>query len=194
MTLIYWIFRSTPPGRVDKWFRRLQLLSAGFFSLTHGANDAQKTMGIVTGLLVATQASFIAQGGVLHHLYVPTADHIPRWVELTAYTSIALGTLFGGWRIIHTMGSRITRLQPVGGFAAETGGALSILLATKFGIPVSTTHTISGSIVGAGAARRVRGVRWGIAGRIMWGWVFTIPAAAIMAAVCYWVLALAVQP
>ena len=194
MVINFWVFQKTPPAKVDRIFRFGQLGSSALFSFSHGANDAQKTMGIVTGLLVATQVQFAGRGGLLHQMYVPTADHIPRWVELTAYTSIALGTLFGGWRIIHTMGSRITRLKPVGGFAAETGGALSILLATKFGIPVSTTHTISGSIVGAGMVHRIRAVRWGIAGRIVWGWVFTIPAAAVMAALAYWVLALVVQP
>ncbi len=194
MVLNFWVFARVPPGRVDRLFRHGQLASSALFSFSHGANDAQKTMGIVTGLLVATQVHFAGQTGLLHEMYVPTADHIPRWVELTAYTSIALGTLFGGWRIIHTMGSRITRLKPVGGFAAETGGALSILLATKFGIPVSTTHTISGSIVGAGMVHRIRAVRWGIAGNIVWGWVFTIPAAAVMAAIAYWILALVVAP
>ena len=194
MVMNYWIFRNSPAARTERLFRHGQLASSALFSFSHGANDAQKTMGIVTGLLVATQAHFVGRSGLLHHMYVPTADHIPYWVEITAYTTIAMGTLFGGWRIIHTMGSRITRLKPVGGFAAETGGALSILLATKFGIPVSTTHTISGAIVGAGAAHRVRGVRWGIAGRIAWGWVFTIPAAAVMSAICYWLLALLVQP
>ncbi len=190
MVLNFWVFQRVSPARVDRVFRHGQLVSSALFSFSHGANDAQKTMGIVTGLLVATQAQFAGQAGVLHHMYVPTADHIPPWVEFTAYTTIALGTLFGGWRIIHTMGSRITRLKPVGGFSAETGGALSILLATKFGIPVSTTHTIAGAIVGAGMVHRIRAVRWGIAGRIVWGWVFTIPAAAVFAAMCYWVLAL----
>ena len=193
MVVIFWVFRRVPPGRVDRVFRWGQLGSSALFSFSHGANDAQKTMGIVTGLLVATRAHFAPQRGLLHHMYVPTADHIPWWIEFTAYTTIALGTLFGGWRIIHTMGSRITRLKPVGGFAAETGGAISILLATKFGIPVSTTHTIAGSIVGAGMVHRIRAVRWGIAGRIVWGWLFTIPAAAVMAAICYWLLALLVQ-
>ncbi len=192
MVLNFWVFQRVSPARVDRVFRHGQLVSSALFSFSHGANDAQKTMGIVTGLLVATQAQFAGQAGVLHHMYVPTADHIPPWVEFTAYTTIALGTLFGGWRIIHTMGSRITRLKPVGGFSAETGGALSILLATKFGIPVSTTHTIAGAIVGAGMVHRIRAVRWGIAGRIVWGWVFTIPAAAVFAAMCYWLLALLV--
>jgi inorganic phosphate transporter, PiT family len=146
-------------------------------------------MGIIVGLLLASKALFVNQPGLLRHLYVPTADVIPLWVEVTAYTMIALGTLFGGWRIVHTMGSRVTRLRPVGGFCAETGGALSILLATRFGIPVSTTHTITGAIVGVGATNRISAVRWGIAGRIVWAWVFTIPASAIMAAVAYMILA-----
>ncbi len=194
MVLNFWVFARVSPGKVDRLFRHGQLLSSALFSYSHGANDAQKTMGIVVGLLVATQAQFAHLPGLLHYLYVPNADYIPRWIELSAYTVMALGTLFGGWRIIHTMGSRITRLKPVGGFAAETGGALSILLATKFGIPVSTTHTIAGSIVGAGMVHRIRAVRWGIAGNIVWGWVFTIPAAAVMSAIAYWVLALLVSP
>ncbi len=194
MVLNYWIFHRVPANRVERLFRHGQLASSALFSFSHGANDAQKTMGIVTGLLVATQVQFAHLPGMLGYLYVPSADHIPRWIELSAYTVMAFGTLFGGWRIIHTMGSRITRLKPVGGFAAETGGALSILLATKFGIPVSTTHTIAGSIVGAGMVHRIRAVRWGIAGRIVWGWVFTIPAAAVMSALAYWLLALVVQP
>jgi PiT family inorganic phosphate transporter len=157
--------------------------------LSHGANDAQKTMGIIVGLLLASKALFVNQVGILRHFYVQTADVVPLWVEVTAYTMISLGTLFGGWRIVHTMGSRVTRLRPVGGFCAETGGALSIFLATRFGIPVSTTHTITGAIVGVGATNRVSAVRWGIAGRIVWAWVFTIPASAIMAALSYLVLA-----
>ena len=132
--------------------------------------------------------------GWLHRLYLPNADHVPLWVELIAYTMISLGTLFGGWRIVHTMGTRITRLRPVGGFCAETGGALSILLATKFGIPVSTTHTITGSIVGVGAMRRWSAVRWGIAGRIVWAWVLTIPAAFVMSSLFYLVLGNLVAP
>jgi inorganic phosphate transporter, PiT family len=150
-------------------------------------------MGIIVGLLVASKEVFAAQTGVLHHLYLETGDHIPAWVEMGAYSAIALGTLLGGWRIVHTMGSRITRLRPVGGFCAETGGALSILLATLFGIPVSTTHTISGAIVGVGATKRLSAVRWGVAGRIVWAWILTIPAAAAVAAVC-WVLLHLVHP
>ncbi|HEX6536720.1 MAG TPA: inorganic phosphate transporter [Gemmatimonadaceae bacterium] len=192
MVAVYWLFHRTPPGKVDRVFRVAQLASSAFFSFSHGANDAQKTMGIIVGLLASSNALFAGQTGMLHHLYVPTADHIPAWVEISAYTAIALGTLFGGWRIVHTMGSRITKLRPVGGFCAETGGALSILLATRFGIPVSTTHTITGAIVGVGATTRLSAVRWGVAGRIVWAWVLTIPAAAIISAVAWWVLHLVV--
>jgi PiT family inorganic phosphate transporter len=188
IVLIYWIFRRTRPNKVDRLFRFMQMLSSALLSLAHGGNDAQKTMGIIVALLVSTNASFAAQTGVLHHLYVSPADGIPLWVELFAYTMISLGTLFGGWRIVATMGSRITRLRPVGGFAAETGGAIAIFLATALGIPVSTTHTITGSIVGVGASHRVSAVRWGIAGRIVWAWILTIPAAGIMAALAFWVL------
>ncbi|HWG53723.1 MAG TPA: inorganic phosphate transporter [Gemmatimonadaceae bacterium] len=188
MVAVYWIFHRTPPGKVDRVFRVAQLGSAAFFSLSHGANDAQKTMGIIVGLLASSNALFAHQAGMLHHLYVPAADHIPYWVEICAYTAIALGTAFGGWRIVHTMGSRITKLRPVGGFCAEAGGALSILLATKFGIPVSTTHTITGAIMGVGATTRLSAVRWGVAGRIVWAWILTIPAAAIMSAICWLIL------
>jgi len=194
MVLVHWVFARTSPGRVDRVFRAAQIASSGLFSLSHGGNDAQKTMGIIVGLLVSTQSLFATQTGWLHRLYLPSADHVPLWVELIAYTMISLGTLFGGWRIVHTMGTRITRLRPVGGFCAETGGALSILLATKFGIPVSTTHTITGSIVGVGATRRWSAVRWGIAGRIVWAWVLTIPAAFIMASLFYLVLGNVVAP
>ena len=186
MVAVYWIFQRTPPGKVDRVFRVAQLASAAFFSLSHGANDAQKTMGIIVGLLVSSNALFAAETGFLHHLYVPNATHIPYWVEIGAYTAISLGTLFGGWRIVHTMGSRITKLRPVGGFCAETGGALSILIATKFGIPVSTTHTITGAIVGVGATTRLSAVRWGVAGRIVWAWILTIPAAALMSAIVWY--------
>jgi PiT family inorganic phosphate transporter len=193
MITVYWIFHRMPPGKVDHVFRVAQLGSAAFFSLSHGANDAQKTMGIIVGLLASTNALFAHQAGLLHHLYVPAADHIPYWVEICAYTAIALGTLFGGWRIVHTMGTRITKLRPVGGFCAETGGALSILLATKFGIPVSTTHTITGAIMGVGATTRLSAVRWGVAGRIVWAWVLTIPAAALMSALAWWLLHMAMR-
>ncbi len=193
MVVTFWLFHRVRPERVNRLFRGLQLASSALFALSHGANDAQKTMGIIVGLLVATNALFAAQTGVLSHLHLTTTNYIPFWVRVAAHAAIASGTLFGGWRIIHTMGSRITRLKPVGGFAAETGGALSILLATGFGIPVSTTHTISGSIVGVGTANRVRSVRWGIAGRLVWAWIFTIPTSAIIAAISYWILAWAVR-
>jgi PiT family inorganic phosphate transporter len=176
MTSIFWIFRWTPPSRVDRWFRRLQLLSAAFFSLNHGANDAQKTMGIVAGILFTAG-------------YIP-AFYIPFWVILAAHTAISLGTLAGGWRIIHTMGSKITKLQPVGGFAAETGAACALLVATYYGVPVSTTHAITGSIVGVGSTRRLSAVRWGVAGQIVWAWVLTIPMAFTIGAGAYTLLRL----
>ncbi|ODT02600.1 MAG: inorganic phosphate transporter [Gemmatimonadetes bacterium SCN 70-22] len=184
MTAIYWTFRNVSPRRVDSIFRKVQLGSAALFSLSHGANDAQKTMGIIVGLLVSSSAAFAGETGWLRHLYLPDGDHVPLWVEMGAYSAIALGTLFGGWRIVPTMGSRITRLRPVGGSAAETAGAFTILLATMFGIPVSTTHTITGAIMGVGATSRLSAVRWGIAGRIVWAWIMTIPAAAAISALC----------
>jgi PiT family inorganic phosphate transporter len=193
MIVVTWVFRWTTPARANRFFKHAQLVSSAAFSLSHGANDAQKTMGIIVGLLVATQGTFAAETGILKHMYVTSAKTIPYWVEFGAYTAIALGTMFGGWRIVHTLGSRVTRLRPVGGFCAETGGALSILIATRFGIPVSTTHTITGSIVGVGATIRRRAVRWDVAGRIVWAWVLTIPAAAIMAAISYLLLALIVR-
>jgi len=188
MIACYWIFRRLNAARVDRVFRPAQLLSSALLSYSHGGNDAQKTMGIILGLLVATRGLFAAQTGFLHHLYVADFTTIPRWVEIGAYSAISMGTLFGGWRIVHTMGSRITKLRPMGGFAAETGGAIAIQLATHWGIPVSTTHTITGSIVGVGATRRLSAVRWGIAGRIVWAWVLTIPAAGVMAAISYLIL------
>ncbi len=171
MTAIYWLFHGTAPTRVDNSFRRLQLLSAAFFSLTHGGNDAQKTLGIIAQVLFTAH-------------YIDTF-YIPKWVVAAAYTAIALGTLAGGWRIIHTMGSRITKLQPVNGFAAETGAAIAVAIATHFGIPVSTTHAITGSIVGVGSTKRLSAVRWGVAGQIVWAWVLTIPAAAALAAAMF---------
>ena len=174
MVIILWLFRNFAPSRVDRWFRKLQLVSAAAYSLGHGANDAQKTMGIMAGALFA--------GGFITEFY------IPFWVELVAYSAISLGTLSGGWRIIHTMGSKITRLQPVGGFAAETAGAVSLFTATSMGVPVSTTHTITGAIVGVGATRRLSAVRWGIAGQIVWAWILTIPASAAIAAGTFYVL------
>jgi len=180
-----WLLKSAPAGPVDRVFRRLQLVSAALYSLSHGANDAQKTMGIIVGLLVSTQSLFVHEQGVLRHLYVPTADRIPLWVEMAAYTAIGLGTALGGWRIVKTMGSRITKLRPFGGFCAETAGGISILIASQLGVPVSTTHTITGAIVGVGAAQRVSAVRWGVAKRIVWAWILTIPMAAAIAAIAY---------
>jgi inorganic phosphate transporter, PiT family len=183
-----WLLYRLPAGPVDRAFRRLQLLSAAAFSVSHGANDAQKTMGIVVGLLVATNDQFVAASDWTRHLYVANADSIPLWVEMAAYSAIALGTALGGWRIVKTMGTRITKLRPFGGFCAETGGAGAIFLASALGVPVSTTHTITGAIVGVGAATRLSAVRWGVAGRIVWAWILTIPMAASIAAVSYIIL------
>jgi inorganic phosphate transporter, PiT family len=186
--VLSWLLKNQRPGPMDHVFRRLQLVSAALYSLSHGANDAQKTMGIIVGLLVASQALFAAETGWLHHLYVPTADRIPLWVEMSAYTAIGLGTALGGWRIVKTMGSRITKLRPFGGFCAETAGGISILIASGLGVPVSTTHTITGAIVGVGAANRVSAVRWGVATRIVWAWLLTMPMSAAIAALGYLVL------
>ncbi len=182
MTLLFWIFRGKNPSNVDHLFRRGQLVSAGLYSLSHGTNDAQKTMGIIAGLLFTVPA--------YRHLVTDTSGalFIPFWIVLMAHAAIALGTLSGGWRIVHTVGSKITKLQPIGGFAAETSGAITIFLASLLGIPVSTTHTITGAIVGVGALRRVRAVRWGVASQIVWAWIFTIPAAAGIAAVSYLII------
>jgi len=173
MVIVAWIFRRATPSRVDKWFRRLQLISAGAYSLGHGGNDAQKTIGIIWMLLMAT--GYAAADG----------SSPPAWVIVCCYTAIALGTMFGGWRIVKTMGQRITKLKPVGGFCAETGGALTLFIATALGIPVSTTHTITGAIVGVGSTQRASAVRWGVAGNIIWAWILTIPASAFVAAVAY---------
>lgn len=175
MLLVSWIFFRTPPHRVDRWFRRMQLISAGLYSLGHGGNDAQKTMGIIWMLLIAA-------GSVSQSATTP-----PTWVIVACYVAIGLGTLFGGWRIVKTMGQRITKLKPVGGFCAETGGAITLFLASFMGVPVSTTHTITGAIVGVGSAQKLTAVRWGIAGNIVWAWVLTIPASAFMAAIAWWV-------
>jgi inorganic phosphate transporter, PiT family len=183
-----WLLRGMRPGPLDKVFRRLQLVSAALYSLSHGANDAQKTMGIIVGLLVATQSLFIRETGWLRHLYVANADRIPLWVEMAAYTAIGLGTALGGWRIVKTMGTRITKLRPFGGFCAETAGGISILIASSLGVPVSTTHTITGAIVGVGAAQRLSAVRWGVATRIVWAWILTMPMSAAIAAVSYLIL------
>ena len=173
MLLVSWLFVRSTPSHVDKWFRRLQLVSAGAYSLGHGGNDAQKTIGIIWMLLIATG-------------YASTQDSMPPfWVIFSCYLAIAGGTLMGGWRIVKTMGQRITKLKPVGGFCAETGGAITLFLATALGIPVSTTHTITGAIVGVGSIRRASSVRWGIAGTIVWAWVLTIPASAFVAALAY---------
>jgi inorganic phosphate transporter, PiT family len=171
-----WLFQKSTPARVDSLFRRLQLVSAAAFSLGHGGNDAQKTMGIISALLVGAGYLQLEADGSLP---------MPLWVVFAAYTAISLGTLSGGWRIVKTLGQRITALKPVGGFSAETAAACSLYLATFLGVPVSTTHTITGAIVGVGATRRLSAVRWGVAGRIVWAWVLTIPAAAVMAAVTY---------
>ncbi|HEV8358354.1 MAG TPA: inorganic phosphate transporter [Gemmatimonadales bacterium] len=180
-----WLVHLLPAARVDRAFKRLQLVSAAAFSVSHGGNDAQKTMGIIVGLLVATKAQFAGATDWSRFLYVETADHIPYWVEIAAYSAIAFGTAAGGWRIVKTMGTRITRLRPFGGFCAETGGAGAIFLATALGVPVSTTHTITGAIVGVGAANRLSAVRWGIAGRIVWAWIITIPMSGSIAGIAY---------
>jgi PiT family inorganic phosphate transporter len=174
MVLVAWIFRRTSPVRVDRWFRRLQLVSAGLYSLGHGGNDAQKTIGIIWMLLVA--AGYLSAD----------AKAPPNWVIWSCYTAIGMGTMFGGWRIVKTMGQRLTKLKPVGGFCAETGGAITLFLATALGIPVSTTHTITGAIVGVGSVRSAGSVRWGLASNIVWAWIFTIPAAAFVAGMFYW--------
>jgi len=193
MVAVFWLFHRTSAARVDRFFRPAQLVSSALLSYSHGGNDAQKTMGVIVGLLVSAKTLFAHETGWLHNLYLPDNNTIPHWVELCAYTAISLGTLFGGWRIVHTMGSRITKLRPVSGFCAETVGAPAIMIATHFGIPVSTTHTITGAIVGVGATQRVSAVRWGIAGRIVWAWVLTIPSTAILAAISYHILAFIVR-
>jgi inorganic phosphate transporter, PiT family len=174
MVLVAHLFRRASPLRVDNWFRRAQLVSAGLYSLGHGGNDAQKTIGIIWMLLIATG-------------YTSAKDAMPpTWVIVSCYLAIGMGTMFGGWRIVKTMGQKITKLKPVGGFCAETGGAITLFLATSLGIPVSTTHTITGAIVGVGSVRRASAVRWGVAGTIVWAWIFTIPASAFVAGVAYW--------
>ncbi|MCD6040487.1 MAG: phosphate/sulfate permease [Burkholderiales bacterium] len=175
MLAVAWLFARASPSRVDRWFRRLQLVSASLYSLGHGGNDAQKTIGIIWMLLITAG-------------YTGASDPVPVWVVIACYVTIALGTAFGGWRIVKTMGQRITKLRPVGGFCAETGGAAMLFVATSLGIPVSTTHTITGSIVGVGAAQSVSAVRWGVAGDLVWAWVLTIPCSAFIAAIA-WALA-----
>ncbi len=172
MVGVSWLFFRSSPHRVDKLFRRGQLVSSALYSLGHGTNDAQKTIGIIWMLLIAAGST--------------TPDHVPFWVIVSCYVAIALGTLFGGWRIVKTMGQKITKLRPVGGFSAETGGAITLFLASAFGIPVSTTHTITGAIIGVGSAQRASAVRWGVAGNIVLAWVITIPAAALIGAIAWW--------
>ena len=174
MVIVAWTCRRVSPIRIDRWFRRLQLVSAGAYSLGHGGNDAQKTIGIIWMLLVSTG-------------YAASTDtHPPTWTIVACYFAIGAGTMFGGWRIVKTMGQRITKLKPVGGFCAETGGAMTLFLATALGVPVSTTHTITGAIVGVGSVQRASAVRWGVAGSIVWAWILTIPASALVAAIAYW--------
>ena len=175
MVLVAWICRRARPNKVDKWFRRLQLVSAGAYSLGHGGNDAQKTIGIIWLLLIATGYTSVNDASP------------PTWTIISCYIAIGLGTMFGGWRIVKTMGQKITKLKPVGGFCAESGGALTLFIATAMGVPVSTTHTITGAIVGVGSTQRASAVRWGVAGNIIWAWVLTIPASAFVASIAYWV-------
>ncbi len=175
MLIVSWVFVKSTPLKVDKWFRRLQLVSASVFSLGHGGNDAQKTMGIIWMLLIAAGYS------------QPSDTAPPVWVVYSCYAAIGAGTLFGGWRIVKTMGQKITKLKPVGGFCAETGGAATLIMATVFGIPVSTTHTITGAIVGVGSSQKMSAVRWGVAGNIVWAWILTIPASAFVAAIAWWI-------
>lgn len=175
LVLVAWVFRRVSPSRIDRWFRRLQLVSAGAYSLGHGGNDAQKTIGIIWMLLISTGYASA------------TNPSPPTWTIICCYLAIGAGTMFGGWRIVKTMGQKITKLKPVGGFCAETGGALTLFIATVMGVPVSTTHTITGAIVGVGSVQRASAVRWGVAGNIVWAWILTIPASAFVAAIAYWV-------
>jgi PiT family inorganic phosphate transporter len=179
--MISWLFVRSTPSRVDRVFRRLQLVSSSMYSLGHGGNDAQKTVGIIWMLLVASG-------------HVGTDETVPAWVVIACYAAIALGTMFGGWRIVKTMGQRITKIRPVGGFCAELSGSITLFIATHFGIPVSTTHTITGSIVGVGSTQSVSAVRWGLAGNIVWAWVLTIPCSAFMAGLAWWLGRLVLEP
>jgi PiT family inorganic phosphate transporter len=188
MVAVSWIFHKTPYGSVDRWFRRAQLGSAAAFSLSHGTNDAQKTMGIIASLLVANEALFRDKGSLLHWMHLPDMKAIPWWIILSAHAAIGLGTLTGGWRIVRTMGSRITKLKPFSGFCAETGASGTVILASVLGIPVSTTHTITGAVIGVGATQRVAAVRWGVAGRIVYAWILTIPMAGAIGALAYGIL------
>lgn len=180
--MISWIFRLSHPADVDRWFRRGQLVSAGLYSIGHGANDAQKTMGIIVALLIAA-------GNLPPNTSLSLQDASTAWIILSCQLAMALGTLMGGWRIVKTMGMKITKLKPVGGFCAETAGAMTLFFATHFGIPVSTTHTINGAIIGVGTCTtKFSNVRWGIATRIFWSWVFTIPTTGVMAALLFWIV------
>jgi len=181
MLIVAWLFVKTPPSRVDRWFRRLQLVSASLYSLGHGGNDAQKTIGIIWMLLIASG-------------YLGSQEPVPVWVIAACYIAIALGTAFGGWRIVKTMGQRITKLKPVGGCCAETGGAIMLFVATGLGIPVSTTHTITGAIVGVGSAQSASAVRWGVAGNILWAWILTIPCSAFIAGAAWYAGRLLLAP
>jgi len=185
MVALLWIIRGFSPDKVDRIFRKGQLVSAALYSLGHGGNDAQKTMGIVTAVLVS--------GGLLASTSDGKLPAIPLWVVLSCHAAIAVGTMSGGWRIVHTMGSRLTKLKPVGGFAAETAGAITLAMATYGGIPVSTTHTITGAIVGVGSTRRWSAVRWGVARTVVWAWVLTIPLSALIAAITFLLVRLAHQ-
>jgi PiT family inorganic phosphate transporter len=180
MVLVSHLFRRTQPSRVDRWFRRLQLVSAGAYSLGHGGNDAQKTIGIIWMLLIAAG-------------HTGADDPVPVWVIFACYITIGFGTMFGGWRIVKTMGQRITKIRPVGGFCAELSGSAALFLATALGIPVSTTHTITGAIVGVGSAQNVSAVRWGVAGDLLWAWILTIPCSAFIAALA-WAAGRAILP
>jgi inorganic phosphate transporter, PiT family len=175
MVSVAWAMKDTTPRKVDRWFRHLQLLSASLYSLGHGGNDAQKTIGIIWMLLIAAGQT-------------AAKDPVPLWVIVSCYVAIALGTMFGGWRIVKTMGQKITKLKPVGGFCAECSGAITLFTATALGIPVSTTHTITGAIVGVGAAQKLSAVRWGVAGGIVWAWILTIPCSAFVSAVAWWLV------
>jgi len=181
LILISWLFRRVTPSRVDRTFRRLQLISSSMYSLGHGGNDAQKTIGIIWMLLIAAG-------------YTGASDPVPIWVVVACYVTIGLGTLFGGWRIVRTMGQRITKIRPVGGFCAELSGSAALFLATALGIPVSTTHTITGSIVGVGTVQSVSAVRWGVAGDLLWAWILTIPCSAFIAAIAWGIARLVLAP
>lgn len=183
MVAVFWLFRRMAPAAVDRLFRKLQLVSAALYSLGHGGNDAQKTMGILV-------AGLVAAGMYPANIKLSLWDPRTLWIILSCQAAMAIGTAFGGWRIVRTMGMKLTKLKPVGGFCAETAGAFTLFLATHAGIPVSTTHTITGSIVGVGATTKLSGVKWGVAGRIVWAWVFTIPASAFIAAVSFWLIRL----